>query len=1167
MSESQAKPRSDAPNRPIGEGQASRPGPERWRSAVEAAGFGTYEADHIRNTFDASPQLSTILGIAPGVNLTPESLPASTHPDDLPLVYEAATRSLDPNGKGKFDIEHRVIQKDGTVRWVMARGHTEFDTDPATGKLRPVVSRGVVVDITERKEAEVKIKENEERLTMALQASRMAVWESDRQTNSFFFTQDNDRNVVGEQRSTIDHVWSRIHADDVPGFRVAVQRAIELGGDFCHQLRIRRVDSEITDWCEIRGRVHLRPGMAPRLCGVAVDISDSKRSIELLKRNEERLRLGTGIAGVTISEVDYLTNEVHLSPESAALFGYEPREMVVPREQIRELYHPEDREAMLRALNETLDPAGSGELSLEVRIIRLDGQLRWLAIRQRVFFEKTPDGEMRPTRGLYAVRDITEQKERESAYQAAQDRLALAVSSARMVVWEWGVASGSMAASDNCADVLGFTLNPNDLGLEHIHHDDRARMSEAVTAAIETGRDFRIEARLIRPDNGKEIWLEVRGRSHADVGSRPRLFGVSVDISASKQAQEQIRRNEERLRIGTEVAGVAIGEIDYRTDLVHLPGEAALILGLPPESVTITRGALVELWHADDREHFLTQKSSSVDPAGDGQCALEIRLNRPESDARWVAVRYQVFFASDSEGARTPLRGLFAVRDITERKKAEYELILTTERLKTAVKTARLAVFNQDLDLRYTWIDNPPLGLPPERFIGKTDYEVYPDRALTDQRAELKRRVMESGVGIRTEVCHTIEGSEYHFEMFIEPSRNAAGKVIGITGAALDITERKAVERKLQEADRHKDEFLAMLAHELRNPLAGVSNALQVLRMPEAEPADIEWAYEAANRQMRNLTRLSDDLLDVARIAHGKIRLKPERADFVAIAQRALSNVRPVIASRLQKLVVDLETTPLMVDADPTRMEQVLINILTNATKYSNLQGEILVSMGVEGSRAVFRVKDSGIGIAPEKIGGIFDLFTQIDTSLDRTPGGLGVGLAVAQRLAIMHGGRVEASSDGLGKGSVFSVWLPIPQDTIDQKPTQPASSQIPKRPLQILVVEDSPDILLGMKLLLTRAGHAVVPASEATSALEAARKLPFDVAILDIGLPGMDGYELARELRATAVTPNMLLIACSGYGREEDRASSLLAGFDHHLVKPVDYKSLTALLSMLQTR
>jgi signal transduction histidine kinase len=374
------------------------------------------------------------------------------------------------------------------------------------------------------------------------------------------------------------------------------------------------------------------------------------------------------------------------------------------------------------------------------------------------------------------------------------------------------------------------------------------------------------------------------------------------------------------------------------------------------------------------------------------------------------------------------------------------------------------------------------------------------------------------------------------------------------------LTERERQTQALREADRQKDEFLAMLAHELRNPLAAVNNAVTVLKLSSDEESR-NWASDVVERQVRQLVRLIDDLLDVSRITSGKIRLRKDYVDAGSILDQAVESARPLIDERRHTLAISIERGQLPLHVDVTRVEQIVLNLLTNAAKYTESGGHIWLTAKPEGDQVVIRIRDDGIGIPPEKLPDMFRLFSQGDRSLARSEGGLGIGLTIVQKLSEMHGGSVDARSEGPGKGSEFIVRLPLARAPRESRSKVQSGLHPSAKGYRILVVDDNVDTARGMMRLLKLLGNDAIAVHDGRAALEAARTFRPDFVLLDIGLPDMDGYQVAATLREDDIFKDSVIIAISGYGQDEDRRRSLAGGFNHHLVKPVDFDALISLL------
>lgn len=444
---------------------------------------------------------------------------------------------------------------------------------------------------------------------------------------------------------------------------------------------------------------------------------------------------------------------------------------------------------------------------------------------------------------------------------------------------------------------------------------------------------------------------------------------------------------------------------------------------------------------------------------------------------------------------------------------------------------------------------------------------IPPDRH--SEEAEVLRRIVR---GESVEHFETVrlrkDGTRVEISLTVSPIKDPKGRVIGASKIARDITAQKRAERELkalyketEQANRAKDEFLAMLGHELRNPLGAISNSLHLLDENAGKEA-AQFAHEVIVRQVRNLTRLIDDLLGMGRIMTGKFLLTKVPLDLSKSVNRA---VRSMDASgRLERHHVSFELEPVWVEADDMRIEQIVSNLMGNAVKYTPAGGRIQLFVGTDGGDAVLRVEDSGIGIPERMLPRIFDLFVQGDRSLDRSEGGLGIGLTLVRRLAELHGGSVEALSFGADRGSLFTVRLPaIPAPSVwsDKEDAAPNPMSRPFERLRILVVEDNCDALETLRMSLSAAGHEVHQAKHGREALDSASRIRLDVAIVDLGLPEIDGYEIARRLRQREENRDMRLIALTGYGSPEDRKRTREAGFDAHLLKPLDYEKLMSLL------
>lgn len=515
------------------------------------------------------------------------------------------------------------------------------------------------------------------------------------------------------------------------------------------------------------------------------------------------------------------------------------------------------------------------------------------------------------------------------------------------------------------------------------------------------------------------------------------------------------------------------------------------------------------------------------------------------------------------------------VRDITERKQAESELRRAEQRMRSVVDhvvdgiitidaQGRIESFNAAAEKLFGYTAAEVIGanvnrLMPEPY--RREHDAYVANYLRTGEAKI--------IGIGREVVgQRKDGSTFPMELAV--SEFQLGTQRFFTGIVRDITERTRLEAELRErldelasADRQKNEFLAMLAHELRNPLAPMRNALHLLKLPGVEPAMAQRARDMMERQLEHLVRLVDDLLDVSRIIRGTIELRREPLDLRDAVLRAVETAQPVIDTHGHQLSTVLPEDPVWVHADLVRLAQVIANLLTNAAKYTQQAGSISLGVERDGAAALVRVRDSGIGIAPELQPRIFDLFVQGEHTLARSHGGLGIGLTLVKRLVEMHNGSVTVASGGAGQGTEFVVRLPLLAHEVaaaDIRTLAPRVTDALRR--RVLVVDDNVDAAESIAMILQLAGYDVHCVYDGPSVLDAAHRYKPDVVVLDIGLPGMSGYDVAKQLREDPALRSAALIALTGYGQEDDRRRAREAGFDAHLTKPVDPDALQAFVA-----
>jgi PAS domain S-box-containing protein len=624
-------------------------------------------------------------------------------------------------------------------------------------------------------------------------------------------------------------------------------------------------------------------------------------------------------------------------------------------------------------------------------------------------------------------------------------RLRLAIEEAGLATLDVDLPSGEALWSDSYFRLLGYPVDPAgratyEMWSSRLHPEDRAGVLAALKRAEREKTLFRCEHRVVRVSDGEVLWLEPRCRFLYDAaGKATRLVGVCLEITARKQAEERLAKQETQLELAMRIVGLGIFDHDHVNNRLYWSGQMREIHDVPP-GVEPELSLLQEHLHPDDRESLQAAFAAAQDPQGPGTFSAEYRILRSNGEVRWIVGRAQTFFTGEGAQRR------------------------------------------------------------PERTVG----------------------------------------------------------------AEIDVTDRKRIEMDLRSADRRKDEFLATLSHELRNPLAPIRTAAQMLTVANLDREQLAWARQVIHRQVEHMARLLDDLLDVARITRGKLELRKERVDLGTIVDAAIESARPLITARKHGLTVDLSPQLPSLNADPVRLAQVLSNLLTNAAKYTDPPGRIaLTARVVDEDTLRISVKDNGIGLSQAARAHIFQMFSQVEDAYSRSEGGLGIGLALVKGLVSLHGGTIEALSEGPGTGSEFVVTLPIDHGYAGEEADAPAArgpSAVPST-RRILVADDNQDAADSLAMLLQASGHEVRTAHGGESALSIASSFQPSVALLDIGMPDLDGYEVAKRIRSAPWGKGMHLIAVTGWGQEEDKRRALGAGFDFHLTKPIELHQLETLL------
>ncbi|MFN3650923.1 MAG: PAS domain S-box protein [Armatimonadota bacterium] len=804
-----------------------------------------------------------------------------------------------------------------------------------------------------------------------------------------------------------------------------------------------------------------------------------------------------------------------------------------------------------------------------------------------------------------------------SRERVAEQRYRDLVQGVNGIVWEAGPDTGLTFLSEQAEELLEISipewLAERRLCTDFVHPDERERVRKELLEAFRSARHVELEYRADAP-SGRRVWLRDRVTLLRDEsGAVCQLRGLLVDVTEHVEAEETLRKSEEWYRriVDTAFEGIWLLDSDLRT--AYANQRLCEMLGYSSREI-LTR-PMTDFLYEEDREE-LPRKLERF-PLGVHQ-QFDFRLRRRDGTALWVLGSMSAI--EGESGQRLGTLGMLT--DVTKRRRAEGALRFLAE-ASSALGTS--------LDYQSTLERVSQLAVPELAdwcIVDMVDHDgallrlavahADPDRA--ELAASLRGRyrapegsacgvcrVLASGnpelvFDASDAVLEALATAPEHAETFRELNLRsyfsvplvARGRTLGVmtfawSGASRrcqaddlaqmeDLARRAAIAidnarlyGELRQADRSKDEFLAMLAHELRNPLAAVSNALEVMRSSPADSPAHRRASDVVERQLRHQVRLVDDLLDVSRISRGKVELRRQPVNLLRLVRETAEDHRRLLEANGLSLTLELPESaePLWIEGDPTRLAQVLGNLLNNAVKFTDRGGCVAVRVwhDTATAAAIISVRDTGIGIETEMLPHVFEPFSQADRSLDRSRGGLGLGLALVQGLTQLHGGEVTVRSRGLGAGSEFSVRLPllaqpdasaVPDDGTDgTRRHAPAREMAADAPLRVLIVEDNVDAAETLQDILSLAGYEPHLSHSGTAGVEAARRLRPDVVLCDIGLPGMDGHAVARALRADPATRSARLIALSGYGRPEDLERSAAAGFELHLTKPVNPAAL----------
>jgi PAS domain S-box-containing protein len=614
------------------------------------------------------------------------------------------------------------------------------------------------------------------------------------------------------------------------------------------------------------------------------------------------------------------------------------------------------------------------------------------------------------------------------------------------------------------------------------------------------------------------------------------------------------------LRLAMDAAGLLLTETDAQTGVLHVFPQSTGWAALPAAL------SLEEAWamvHRDDRAEVVARFEAAL--RSGGEVSSEHRVLLPDGTTRWVSVRGRSFTAEAPHH-----RMLWVTQDITVRKQQEAALRESEARFRVMADETPVPIWVTDSRGTIEFVNREYC-----RFFGVTLEQVIEDgwtplvHPEDGAYIETFLECLRTRAAFRAETrARAADGEWRWLASYAAPWFSASGEFEGFVGSSPDITERKRAEQAQLEATRHKDDFIAVLAHELRNPLAPIRTAAGILRARASSDPLVLRCRDVIDRQASHMARLLEDLLDVSRLSQGKLVLQRSRVLLRHAVEAAVESSRASIEQQRHQLVLEGLDHPLVVDGDPARITQVVANLLENACKYTDPGGRISLSLAADRGHAVIAVRDTGIGIAPEMLRRVFEPFAQGERTYSRSRGGLGIGLALARRLVVMQGGTIDARSDGPGHGSEFRVRLPLaPADSAAVAAEAADIAEPGSVGRRVLVVEDNVDGAEMLAVLLADAGCDVHTVHDGEAAVDLARQYQPDVILLDIGLPTLDGHETCRRIRREPWSAGMTIVAVTGWGQCDDQRRSVLAGFDRHLVKPVDPAVLVQIIRQVQPR